>query len=232
MLIAFEGIDGAGKTTTNRLVAEACQDRGYDVVHLDRGNPVVSDEWVQSHLRRLAHSLWVDARDKPIQLLGEAHWIHLMAGYYSGLVEAAVRPAEERGAAVLIDNWLYKFVVKVSTNGQRTIPQVLQLLGDLREPDVVVLLDVKPEVVTRRRTAFSANERGPITTGPGDATAYQSQVRSLLLDLAAERGWLIHDCGDASAADIAQQVADVLTPLLSARTRNRPAPLGGDFLAG
>lgn len=208
MLIAFEGIDGSGKTTTAGLLVDVLGASGVPALHIDKQRPPVQPGYAADHLRVLADRLWGASRNAPIHQLGELHWIYLNAAYFSALSAAVIAPAIRSGRTVVVDSWINKFVARVSTNGERTVDEVLTLLGPVPQPDMVFLLDVAPATAAARRADFNQAERGPLGSRQGDFVSYQAGVRRVLLDLADSLDWVVAEPGDRTPIELARYLAD------------------------
>jgi dTMP kinase len=208
LLIACEGIDGSGKTTTAGHLTEALRAEGVDTLHIDRHRPPAPPGYVRDQLHAIADRLWLASPGAPIHELGELHWAYLTGAYFSALCEAVVRPATERGQTVVVDGWFYKFVARVSTNGTRTVDEVLALLDPVPTPDLVFLFDVPPATAATRRESFHDMERGPLGSTAGDFVSYQADVRRVLLDLARAGGWVVVEPADQTPERLARHLAD------------------------
>ncbi|MCX7718607.1 MAG: dTMP kinase [Candidatus Sumerlaeaceae bacterium] len=92
-LIAFEGIDGAGKTTQARRAVEALQQEGYDAV-------LLREPTDGPHGRRL-REIMVAGRDQ----VDPMEELRLFLDDRRDDVERNIRPALDRGAIVCIDRY-------------------------------------------------------------------------------------------------------------------------------
>ena len=93
MFISFEGIDGSGKTTQARLLAEALRSRGHTVVEVREPGGTHLGEQVRSLL--LDSSAAIDPR---AELL-------LFSAARAQLVVEVIQPALDRGAIVIADRF-------------------------------------------------------------------------------------------------------------------------------
>jgi len=209
LLVAFEGIDGSGKTTTATLVADRLSAIGVKAKALQKRDPDIGSLFVRRQLRVLADCLWGIPHDGTLKSLGSLHWIYLNGAYFSGLHEA-VSAETEPTQVVVLDRWINKFVARVTTNGEFTIDDVLELLCPMPRPDLVFLLDVPPEVAASRKAVTKPLELGPIDAVERDFVSYQATVRQLLLVMADRFGWTVIAPAGRARDEIAAEVADVV----------------------
>ncbi len=135
MLIAIEGIDGAGKTTVARYLFEELRRRGYDVVLLK--------EPTESEYGRKVRELLRSGKSNPhleLELfLKDREWN----------VRNNVLPALESGKIVIMDRYYYSTVAYQGASGI-DIEYIRRLNERFPKPDLVIILDVRPEVALKR----------------------------------------------------------------------------------
>ena len=137
MLIAVEGLDGAGKSTLVEALAESLGRRA-EVVVLTR--------YTQSALTSLwKHLIASDTIDQAGASL-------LAAADYHLTVERLLKPALARDAVVIADRYVYSHRVYFATRG---VPGGLldAYFGDHVVPDLVLYLFVKPGQALNRMRA-------------------------------------------------------------------------------
>jgi dTMP kinase len=169
--IALEGIDGAGKSTQCRAVAEYLRGRGFAVTQCaDPGGTSLGDQ-----LRgMILGGQWV---------MGQIAESLLFMASRAELVERVIRPALESGAAVVTDRFLLSNVVYQGRAGGLD-PEELWRLGLFvtggLEPDLNIVLDAPVERTAgrRKRQEDRIEQRGP---------AYQESVRQGFLAEARAR---------------------------------------------
>lgn len=209
LFVAFEGIDGAGKTTTAPLVARKLASWQIPVLEASKRSPGVSGPFAKEQLHTLAERLWGVPHDDRLDTVGGWHWIFLNAAYFSGLHYAL---SAELGpdAIVVFDNWINKFVARITSNGSLKFDEVLKVLEPLPQPDMVFLLDVPPMVASARKESASDLERGPLQDGRRDFAAYQSIIRDSLLQMADQFGWTVISPGGRTPDEVADEVAGII----------------------
>jgi dTMP kinase len=145
LFLAFEGVEGSGKTTQVRLLAEHLRARGLDVVTAREPGSTPLGERVRETVL-MDVSLAVPARSE----------LFLMLAARAAFVDQVVRPAVERGAVVIADRF------ELSTLAYQGAGRGLEL-DRVREcnrfataglaPDATLLLDLDPEEGARRQRA-------------------------------------------------------------------------------
>ncbi|MFP5219864.1 MAG: dTMP kinase [Actinomycetes bacterium] len=197
--VAFEGGEGAGKSTQLRLLAEWLRERGHDVV--------VTREPGATEAGARLRAILLD----PATRLAPRAEALLYAADRAQHVGQVVRPALRRGSIVLTDRYVDSSLAYQGAGRELERDDVARLSRWATEglvPDLVVLLDVDPEVGLRRARAEGIPDRIE-----AESLAFHRRVREGFLDLAAaapER-YLVVD-----AALPAEQVAALV------RTRLEP----------
>ncbi|MFD5326761.1 dTMP kinase [Streptomyces sp. NPDC127092] len=199
MLIVLEGIDGSGKSTVARLVAEELALGAATLA--DKKSAGATDPATAARAAALRELIWSSPEEQG-DTCGAAHWILLIASWYAAL--ARLRPelandganagADDSTVAVM-DGWYYRNIAKTLVREPLDAQWVESLFAPVPEPALTVLLDVDPDVAWSRRDTFKETELGRwdgYTGPPRDAfRGYQSVVRRELLRMAAERDWLV-----------------------------------------
>ena len=194
--IAFEGADGAGKTTQARLLAAHLRGLGREVVEVREPGGTQAGEHVRALV--LDSSAPIGARTEAL----------LFAAARAQLVEDVIAPALARGATVIADRFVgsslvYQGVVRgVGADAVRAINDVGT--GGLR-PDATVLLAVTAEQAAERRDTGHADriEREPIAFHRDVIAAYEDV-------LASGNGRLVRVNGTGDAELIATRVREAL----------------------
>ena len=141
-LIAFEGVEGAGKSTQLELLRRQLEGRGREVVVTREPGGTPVGERVRALLL-----------DPEVEIYPRAEAL-LFAAARAELVERVIRPALERGAVVLCDRYLDSSLAYQGGArglGHGPVEEVNRLATGGLLPDLVVLLDLDPADGLRRR---------------------------------------------------------------------------------
>lgn len=201
--ISFEGIDGSGKSTQARLLAEALGEKGHDVV-LTRepgGSPGAED------IRKLV------LEGEPDRWSAEAELLLFTAARRDHL-ERLIEPALAAGQTVICDRFAdsTRMYQGLSRGDLRAKVDQLHALMIGREPDLTLLIDMDPDMGLTRALSRGTGEERFESFGAD----LQTQMRAGFLDLAREFAdrFVVIDGNrpvDDVAADVKTTVLDRLT---------------------
>lgn len=171
LFLSFEGIDGSGKSTQARLLAEALRQRGHDVVLTREPGGAPGAEQIRRLLVEGDGARW--SPETEILLFNAARRDHL---------ERTIAPALKAGKVVICDRFVdstrvYQGAVRAQL--RRLVDQVHQLVIGL-EPDLTLILDADPELALRRGLARGGAEDRFEQFGPG----FAHRLRAGFLDIA------------------------------------------------
>lgn len=161
VFLSLDGLDGTGKSTQCRLLAEWLRGRGLEVTEcIDPGGTAVGDglrELLLNHPHELA---------LPCEAL-------LFMASRAQLVAEVIRPALAAGRAVVCDRFLLANVVYQGHAGGLD-PAQLWAVGRFAtgglEPDLTLVLDLPPQVALARRGRTADRIEGR-------SAEYQARVR-------------------------------------------------------
>lgn len=132
ILIAFEGIDGAGKTTQVELLARFLESAGEPVV---RSKEPTDGVWGQK-IRASAANGRMPLSDE-LQAFIEDRKEHL---------RDTILPALSAGKTVILDRFFYSTIAYQGSRGKKPDAIAALMREHAPEPDAVVLLDVAPKI--------------------------------------------------------------------------------------
>jgi dTMP kinase len=142
VFVSLEGVDGSGKSTQARLLAEALRARGREVVAVREPGGTAAGERIRELLLDPAATIapWAEAL--------------LYAAARAQLVDEVVRPALARGAAVVADRFVDSSLAYQGAARGLGVDAVLAVntaaTGGLL-PDRTLLIDVPEELARGRR---------------------------------------------------------------------------------
>jgi dTMP kinase len=211
-LIAFEGVEGAGKSTQLDLLGRALEGRSREVVVTREPGGTPAGERVRSLLL-----------DPTVELRPRAEAL-LFAAARAELVERVIRPALERGAVVLCDRYLDSSLAYQGGGrglGRAAVEEVNRFATGGVLPDLVVLLDLDPAAGLARRAGHPDRIEG-------QDLAFHRRVRQAFLDLAAaDPGRFCLFDATAPVPEVAAKVQAAVLPLLEGSGEpRRGAPVG------
>lgn len=172
LFLSFEGVDGSGKSTQARALAERLRAAGRDVV-LTRepgGSPGAEE------IRRLVLEGEADRWSPETEAL-------LFTAARRDHLERTIRPALARGAVVICDRFadstrVYQGVTRGDLRG---LVDTLHAAAIQVEPDLTFLIDIDPVEGLSRAVARAGSELRFEEMG----LAMQRRMRAAFLDLAA-----------------------------------------------
>jgi len=234
VFVAFEGIDGSGKTSLSNRVAERLRRAGREVVHARDGGVLGSA--VARRIRDLA-------RDASLVELTPRTELLLNLAREAQQLDEIVRPALAAGAICVADRSLHS--IAAIALGGRSLPRAevepaVAAASGGTWPTLVVLVDVDPDVARlRRQTRKLLEGRDPDAEsrkGLAGAGLHVRVRRHLLETSLADPGrWLVvrnearslEALAEEVAAEIERRLSRGKEPAVAAvppRRRPRPAP--------
>ncbi len=203
LFLSFEGIDGSGKSTQSRLLAETLRARGHPVTFTREPGGSCGAEEIRRLVLEGATDRW--SPETEILLFTAARRDHL---------EKTIRPALARGEIVITDRFADSTrIFQGITRGD--LSATVDRLHDLMigtEPDLTLLIDIDPALGLSRATARAGTELRFEDMG----LAFQTRAREGFLALAKRHRRVRVIGGDASPAEVAAAVWETVAPYLTA----------------
>lgn len=201
--ITFEGIDGCGKTTQFRMLAQSLRDRGKDVVEtVEPGGTSIG---------RQIRKILLDPASADIQPRAE---LLLYFASRAQNVDQVIRPALDAGRTVLCDRFTDSTLVYQGC-GRGLDTEVVRDLDRIAcrglKPDVTILIDI--DLDTSLQRARRRNERiGPSESRiDEESAAFHERVRRGYLALAqAEPGRIVLIDGMAGIGEVGQRIREAI----------------------
>jgi len=175
LFIAFEGGDGAGKSTQAARLASSLESRGLTVLRTREPGGTPIGEKLRSLVLDHGHG-HIDAHTEAL----------IFAASRAAHASQIIRPALARGEVVLTDRYIDSSVAYQGAGrglGTDAVRSVNEWATSGLQPDLTVLLDVHPAEGRSRRTAGDAAE----DRLESEADEFHARIRQAFLDLAAAR---------------------------------------------
>lgn len=202
MFVAFEGGEGAGKSTQESRLATLLTERGFDVVRTREPGGTPAAEQIRTVVLSRENT-GLDPRAEAL----------LFAAARGDHAARLIRPALERGAVVICDRYIDSSVAYQGYGRDLGADRIRDLslwaTGGL-VPDLTILLDVDPEVGLGRVADPDRLESEPLD--------WHRTVRDGFLSIAAAQPdrYLVLDASQ-TVDDLADQIAQRVLALLAAR---------------
>lgn len=149
IFIAFEGIDGSGKSTVAALAAERAQDEGYD--------PLLTHEPTEGEFGKRILAILHGELPMPPMLELQRLYVRDRKEHVSGVIA----PALAAGKLVLADRYWLSTIAYGMLGGvpQETLVSLHEEIfaGDFLKPDLAILLDLPAHDAIRRLAANLSN---------------------------------------------------------------------------
>lgn len=210
MFITFEGIEGSGKTTQVRSVAQFLREKGRDCI--------VTREPGGTHVGKKIRSILLDPENKGIDPMTE---VFLYTADRIQHLKEVVLPALSGGKIVLCDRYFDATVVYQGIArgvGIRTIQTLHRLFLNDFKPDMTILLDLAPDLGLSR--AWRQIEKGDRaeheTRFEQEALAFHHRVREGYLELAGmERSRFRIVDASRDVEEISRELIDLLSSVIT-----------------
>ncbi|MFY9210044.1 MAG: dTMP kinase [Aestuariivita sp.] len=173
LFITFEGIDGSGKSTQARLLADDLRSSGHDVILTREPGGSPGAEEIRALVLEGATDRW--SPETEILLFTAARRDHL---------ERVINPALARGQIVICDRFAdsTRMYQGLSRGDLRAMVDQLHRLMIAKEPDLTLLIDMEPGLGLDRALSRKGSEERFEEFGED----LQKRMRAGFLDLAAE----------------------------------------------
>ncbi len=178
LFLTFEGMDGCGKTTQMKLLAERLRGAGYEVVEtVEPGGTAVG-----CAIRRIV----LDASHRELSPTAE---LLLYFASRAQNVEQVILPALRRGQIVLSDRFTDSTLAYQGAGrglGEEVVRQLDRIATGGLKPDLTVLLDIDLETSLARARARNLTEPDAGTRMDEQAVEFYRRVRDAYDRLAAQ----------------------------------------------
>lgn len=195
IFITIEGIDGVGKSTQVRMLAQYLRGKGYEVQQL---REPTNGSWGQKIRNLTEHGRSVSPKE-------ECEW------FLKDRMEDVrnnINPALKDGKVVIMDRYFYSNMAYQGALGlnMNRIREKNEKFAPI--PELVIILDASPEIGLARIT----NNRNE-ALNYFETLEYQRKVRDLFLNMRSYDNVTILDA-DGSAEEIQEEIRGVVEGLI------------------
>jgi dTMP kinase len=207
--IAFEGINGCGKTTLHRMVSEHLRTHGLAVT--DTREPGGTE--LGAEIRKLVLEWRGEKKSPRAELL-------LFAADRAEHVDKVITPALQDGRHVLCDRYIYS-TITFQGHGRGVDRTLLNAANEIAiqgvVPDLVILLDLDPAEALKRMTSRIGNGKDSFED---EELEFHARIRRGFLECADTFPvpFLVLDA-QATPHELLTQASSVLQPLLATKHR-------------
>lgn len=202
LFLTFEGLDGSGKTTQMRRLAEKLRSQGGEVVELAEPGTTEIGRKIRSILLDPSHETMSPVAEMLLYFAARAQ-----------TVDEILRPALERGSTVLSDRWTDSTRAYQGYGrglGLEWIDQLDRIACRGIEPDLTVLVEIGVGEGLRRARARNADQGAEETRMDEQAESFYERVARGYRELAETHGRIVAVDGRGSAETVEGRVWNAL----------------------
>lgn len=208
--MSFDGLDGSGKTTQLKIMADRLRSAGFD--------PVIAQEPGGTRLGREIRALLLSSANSELQPIPEL--LLYFASRAQNITEV-IRPALEAGRIVLSDRFTDATIAYQGYGrglGVKTVRQVEEAACQGFKPDLTLWLDIDPEVSlgrARRRNDAGDDDEGRMEQ---EAIEFYEKVRQGYIEIhRAEPRRVYRVDAAGSVEQIGRSIDALVRPVLASR---------------
>jgi len=205
ILIAIEGIDGAGKTTQCNLLKEWLNSQGYKAVVIKE--PSKNGKYSEQIRIRSQHHRIFDFSNDP-----EAE-LKLFIEDRKENVEKRIKPNLEKNKIVIMDRYYFSTIAYQGVLGidREYIKKINEAFAPI--PDITIILDIPPEIGIKR-----INGRGD-TCNSFEKRDYLEKVRDIFLQMKNYPNFYIIEGNNLrSDSQVFKEIQSLVEPVLKKKS--------------
>lgn len=158
-LIILEGIDGSGKTTLAKALCDKLSTQNM-ALFLDKKSIEASTAFQKRFMSQIRSILWELKKTDPINEIDEETWLYLHMLWYHMLQEYVIKHQMILYDYIVMDGWYFKFLARHIANDKIAPELAYSLFSRLIQGNLVVLLNVPPEICIKRKEKIKPSECG------------------------------------------------------------------------
>jgi len=197
--ITFEGLDGSGKTTQMRLLAEVLRAGGKEVIETVEPGGTAIGQGIRRILLDPAHDNMDSVAEMLLYFAARAQNVH-----------EVLEPALARGAIVFSDRWTdstFAYQGFGRQLGTRIVADLDAIACRGRKPDLTLWIDVELEASLHRARSRNAQESAEGTRMDEQSRLFYERVLEGYRALAAqEPGRCVRVDGNGAVEEVAERV--------------------------
>jgi dTMP kinase len=213
--IAFEGLDGAGKSTLFEKLGPMLEHKTSNkIIQIDKKFPPAFSSYSDHHIATIRSILWEYQKDAPMTELGDMHWLYLLASWFHVIDSTQIKPSLANGHSILMESWCYKYLVRYRLKADFMYEAMLTAFYSLTRPSPIIYIDVDPHIAAERKTFYGFSESGGMDGLQGntknDFLIYQNTLRQFYLDFASQNDWIIINSDNNDVDSLALEIIEAL----------------------
>lgn len=212
--VAFEGIDGSGKSTQSVLFYRKLKSLGYQVSHTRPGE---NDEDIVSPINRAIKRITHNPENE--QFIGIETEVMLYMAQGAQATDELIIPELKAGRIVVADRYVYS-VYALCHYGRNVDFLLLREIGDFTTqnliPDVIVLTDLPASVAFKRKEKSGKKLGRKELMGPDFFEKVRQGFLSMSEELNPDR-WLVVDDNKMSIEEAEKYIWDSVMPIIQDR---------------
>ncbi len=204
--VTFEGLDGSGKTTQMRLLAEHLRQRGVEVIETVEPGGTAIGQAIRRILLDPAHDHLGSVAEMLLYFAARAQNVH-----------EVLEPALARSVTVFSDRWTdstFAYQGYGRQLGERIVADLDEIACRGRKPDLTLWIDVELETSLQRARSRNALESAEGTRMDDQSRAFYERVHqgySLLEEREPLR--FVRVDGNGTLEEVAERVQAAYAPL-------------------
>lgn len=212
--VCLEGIDGSGKTTLTTMVAERLCKAGFSCCCISKKSTEFGSPYISNIMRNFKKILWNEGVGNPVYEVTDHGWLFFHAAWYTIMSQNLIPELLAEFDYVIIDGWFYKIMCRFMAKEEFDKELLEKVFCHLPKGDIVIMLDVQPDICYQRKQCFNDAEIGENEHFEGTVKErfvnYQNNVREQYLSVAKNNHWHVVVPVDNAPEFTVSQIVDMV----------------------